>query len=47
MILLAALWSSKILVRKLNNIILKNNAIVLGISKDSIESHIKFKKNIN
>ena len=29
---------------KLNNIILKNNAIVLGISKDSIESHIKFKK---
>ncbi len=29
---------------KLNNIILKNNAIVLGISKDSIESHLKFKK---
>ena len=29
---------------KLNNIILKNNAIVLGISKDSIESHVKFKK---
>ena len=26
---------------KLNNIILKNNAIVLGISKDSIESHLK------
>ena len=31
---------------KLNNIILKNNAIVLGISKDSIESHLKFKKKI-
>ena len=29
---------------KLNNIILKNNAIVLGISKDSIESHLGFKK---
>ncbi len=29
---------------KLNNLINKNNAIVLGISKDSIESHLKFKK---
>ena len=29
---------------KLNTIISKNNAIVLGISKDSIESHLKFKK---
>ena len=28
----------------LNNLISKNNAIVLGISKDSIESHLKFKK---
>jgi thioredoxin-dependent peroxiredoxin len=29
---------------KLNNLILKKNATVLGISKDSIESHLKFKK---
>ena len=29
---------------KLNNLINKNNTIVLGISKDSIESHLKFKK---
>ena len=29
---------------KLNNIISRNNAIVFGISKDSIESHLKFKK---
>ena len=29
---------------KLNNLITKNNTIVLGISKDSIESHIKFIK---
>ena len=29
---------------KLNSIISKNNAIVLGISKDSMESHLKFKK---
>ena len=29
---------------KLNNLISKNNSIVLGISKDSIESHLKFKK---
>ena len=29
---------------KLNSIILKNNSIVLGISKDSIKSHLKFKK---
>ena len=31
---------------KLNNLISKNNSIVLGISKDSIESHIKFKKKL-
>ena len=29
---------------KLNSLINKNNTIVLGISKDSIESHLKFKK---
>ena len=29
---------------KLNNLIKKNNCIVFGISKDSIESHLKFKK---
>ena len=29
---------------KLNSLISKNNSIVLGISKDSIESHLKFKK---
>ncbi len=29
---------------KLNNLINKSNSIVLGISKDSIESHLKFKK---
>jgi len=29
---------------KLNNLISKNNSIVIGISKDSIESHLKFKK---
>ena len=29
---------------KLNNLINKKNTIVLGISKDSIESHLKFKK---
>ena len=29
---------------KLNSLILKNNTIVIGISADSIESHIKFKK---
>ena len=29
---------------KLNNLISKNKTIVLGISKDSIESHLKFKK---
>ncbi len=29
---------------KLNNLINKNNTIVFGISADSIESHIKFKK---
>jgi len=29
---------------KLNNLISKNNSIVLGISKDSIESHLKFIK---
>ena len=32
---------------KLNNLINKNNTIVLGISKDSIESHLKFKKKYN
>ena len=29
---------------KLNSLINKNKTIVLGISKDSIESHLKFKK---
>ena len=29
---------------KLNNLISKRNTIVYGISKDSIESHLKFKK---
>ena len=29
---------------KLNNLITKNKCIILGISKDSIESHLKFKK---
>ena len=29
---------------KLNNLISKNKACVYGISKDSIESHLKFKK---
>ena len=29
---------------KLNNLITKNNTIVLGISKDSIKSHLKFIK---
>ena len=29
---------------KLNNLITKNNTLVLGISKDSIQSHLKFKK---
>ena len=32
---------------KLNNLISKNNAVVVGISKDSIESHLKFKKKYN
>ena len=32
---------------KLNSLINKNNTIVLGISKDSIESHLKFKKKYN
>ena len=31
---------------KLNNMISKNKASVYGVSKDSIESHLKFKKNI-
>ena len=31
---------------KLNSIINKKNTIVYGISKDSIESHLKFKKKI-
>ena len=29
---------------KLNNLIAKNNTIILGISKDSIQSHLKFIK---
>ena len=29
---------------KLNKLINKNNTLVLGISKDTIESHLKFKK---
>jgi len=29
---------------KLNNLITKNNTVVLGISKDSIKSHLKFIK---
>ena len=29
---------------KLNNIFNKNSTIVVGISKDTISSHIKFKK---
>ena len=29
---------------KLNNILKKNNTLVVGISKDSIDSHQKFKK---
>ena len=29
---------------KLNSLIKKNNTIVLGVSRDSIESHLKFKK---
>jgi peroxiredoxin Q/BCP len=29
---------------KLNSLIAKNNTIILGVSKDSIESHLKFKK---
>ena len=29
---------------KLNSIINKNNTVVFGISKDSMESHLKFKK---
>ena len=32
---------------KLNSLINKNKTIVLGISKDSIESHLKFKKKYN
>ena len=32
---------------KLNSLINKNNTIVVGISKDSIESHLKFKKKYN
>ena len=29
---------------KLNNMILKNNTVIYGISADSIQSHLKFKK---
>ena len=32
---------------KLNKLIKKNNCIIFGISKDSIESHLKFKKKYN
>jgi len=32
---------------RLNSLISRNNSIVLGISKDSIESHLKFKKKYN
>ncbi len=32
---------------KLNNLINKNNSLVIGISKDSIDSHLKFKKKYN
>ena len=32
---------------KLNSMISKNNTIVLGISKDSMERHLKFKKKYN
>ena len=32
---------------KLNSLIKRNNCIVFGISKDSIESHLKFKKKYN
>ena len=32
---------------KLNNLINKNKTVVFGISKDSIESHLKFKKKYN
>ena len=32
---------------KLNILINKNKTLVFGISKDSIESHLKLKKNIN
>ena len=31
---------------KLNTMINKNNTVVLGISKDNMESHLKFKKKI-
>ena len=29
---------------KFNNLISKKNTIILGVSKDSVESHVKFKK---
>ena len=32
---------------RLNNLINKNNTIVYGISKDSLKSHLKFKKKYN
>ncbi len=32
---------------KLNKLINKNNSLVIGISKDSINSHLKFKKKYN
>ena len=32
---------------KLNNLIKKSNCLVFGVSKDTIESHLKFKKKYN
>ena len=32
---------------KLNGLIIRNNCMIFGISKDSIESHLKFKKKYN
>ena len=46
MILLDVLSESKDF-SKLNNLINKNNSLVIGISKDSIDSHLKFKKKYN
>ena len=43
MIRLVVLLKPKTL-RKLNSLISKNKTCVFGISKDSVESHLKFKK---